>query len=80
MRVRVRETKDGFITSGRLAWAPGAYSTPRAAARAAWNMRDHGTPDELPESYTVERRDDGRTIYRLTKPKPTDLDKLREIS
>ena len=71
MRVRVRRTEDGWVVDARgigRPWAPGPYPTGQAAARAAWCMRDHGTPNELPDDYVVERQADGRTIYRLIEP------------
>lgn len=45
MQVKVRQTEDGWVVANRIAWAPGTYSTPEAAARAVWNMRHHGTVD-----------------------------------
>lgn len=70
MKVRIYPVENAFVVADDGGWAPGTYPTRQAAARAAWNMRDHGTPDELPEFYTVERRDDGRTIYRLIEESP----------
>ncbi len=70
MKVRIYPVEDAFAVADDGGWVPGTYPTKQAAARAAWNMRDHGTPDELPQSYTVERRDDGRIIYRLTGEPP----------
>jgi hypothetical protein len=47
MRVRVRETEDGYVLAADCDWLPGTYPTAQAAARAAWNMRHHGAPDDL---------------------------------
>jgi len=47
VKVLVRQTEDGYVVASNLAWAPGTYPTPEAAARAAWNMRNHGTPEGL---------------------------------
>ena len=49
MKVRVRPTDVGYVLAPDGNWAPGTYPTAQAAARAAWNMRDHGTVDDQPE-------------------------------
>lgn len=47
MKVRVRPTEDGYVLASDSDWVPGTYPTPKAAAQAAWNVRNHGTPDAL---------------------------------
>lgn len=56
MKVRVCLTEQGYVVDTRgigRYWAPGTYPTGQAAARAAWNMRDHGTPDDQPEESAL---------------------------
>lgn len=48
MKVRLRPTEDGYVLAPDSDWVPGTYPTVQAAARAAWNMRNHGTPEDQP--------------------------------
>lgn len=48
MKVRIYPGEGGFAVADDGGWVPGEYPTREAAMRAAWNMRDHGTPDDQP--------------------------------
>ncbi len=45
----IHVVKSGFVVADDGGWVPGVYPTKKAARRAAWNMRDHGTPEDKPE-------------------------------
>ena len=47
MKVEIHSDDDEFVAADGGGWVPGTYPTKEAAARAAWNMRYHGTPEDL---------------------------------